>query len=594
MVSLLMIFVVLLLAQELLSLSLKERVGSLVLKRSEPAGMDSLQGGEEEDVTGERHRADLCAICLEEFEQHNPSPISITDCIHAFHRDCLSHWVKLKGTCPVCRESPLPFVFSLTSDEMNDLLLTFTKEGNFPVVSELLSYETNVNVRDSHQMTPLLYAAALGFEEILQHLIDSDANIESYNLRRESALDLALRYGHLGCADKLIEAGILVDKEEELLYAAENGLLPELDLWIRHGARLDAKDEKENSALHLAFLNNCFECLKVLVESHAPLDIKDRRGRTPLMVAARRNDVEVLIFLLKKTPSVSETDNEGFTALHLAVKAKSFGCVVPLVKAGVPLNALNNAHETALLMASRRGLLEIVDYLLNRKDVDVNSPDINENSPLHYIARIDDLNLIQKLIEKGATIDTVSSSGLTPLMVAAKFGQVQVVKYLIQQSAIVTFKNSRGESALLLNIVYSPQYDICQCLIAAGAESFDSDDSGYTTLMAAIEGGNREIAELILDQPGLEPAFIDVWSDLKDCALVLACRHIPDVEFIKKMLDKGAFIDARGRNGNTPLTTAVLSGAEEVEKLLIERGADVNLKNDDGKTASDLHKELSR
>lgn len=65
--------------------------------------------GESRRVPGPNHMT--CPICLAEY---NPKEIvkSIPECQHCFHTECIDEWLKINGTCPVCRNNPSPAHFS--------------------------------------------------------------------------------------------------------------------------------------------------------------------------------------------------------------------------------------------------------------------------------------------------------------------------------------------------------------------------------------------------------------------------------------------------------------------------------------------------
>jgi ankyrin repeat protein len=64
------------------------------------------------------------------------------------------------------------------------------------------------------------------------------------------------------------------------------------------------------------------------------------------------------------------------------------------------------------------------------------------------------------------------------------------------------------------------------------------------------------------------------------------------VEFARMLLERGARIDARMTNGETPLHWAVRGKNIQVVRLLLEHGADVNARDNSGKTPSQLASEL--
>ncbi|KAL8258003.1 hypothetical protein R6Q59_030044, partial [Mikania micrantha] len=54
----------------------------------------------------EHEEADVCSICLDEFEKNN-AKMGRLDCGHQFHEGCIKHWLLSKNVCPMCRSTAL-------------------------------------------------------------------------------------------------------------------------------------------------------------------------------------------------------------------------------------------------------------------------------------------------------------------------------------------------------------------------------------------------------------------------------------------------------------------------------------------------------
>lgn len=90
---------------------------------------------------------------------------------------------------------------------INGQLIKGTALGDFKKAKDALEKGANVNARDNQGLTPLMYAAANGHEEILELLLEYNADIHARNKKGRTALWLANRYEHLGNGDILRSRG---------------------------------------------------------------------------------------------------------------------------------------------------------------------------------------------------------------------------------------------------------------------------------------------------------------------------------------------------------------------------------------------------
>jgi ankyrin repeat protein len=138
------------------------------------------------------------------------------------------------------------------------------------------------------------------------------------------------------------------------------------------------------------------------------------------------------------------------------------------------------------------------------------------------------------------------------LLTAAKQGDTNQVKDLLDRGADVNAKHKGGQTALMY-ATFKGHTDTIKILLDRGADVNAKHKGGQTALMYAVIKGHTDT--------------------------------------IKILLDKGADVNAKDMYGDTALMEATFKGHTDTIKILLDRGADVNAKDEDGYTASMYAKE---
>lgn len=240
------------------------------------------------------------------------------------------------------------------------------------------------------------------------------------------------------------------------------------------------------------------------------------------------------------------------------------------------INVRNKSGWTPLHVAIEKGFYEIAKMLIE-KGADVNAINNRGRAPIHYT---ENLKVLKMLIEKGANINEKDKeSGWTPLHFAVtRQNMEEIVEYLITNGADVNAKSFDGSTALHLRL-YAKR------LIAAGADVNAKDNHGNTPLHYAYIHHIKDAAEPLIN------AGADVNAKNKDNStpLHLACNSYSNDAYrlVQKSIEKqlNPFSLEHVVDG---FAHATLSWTFDVIRLLISKGADVEAKDKDGKTALDL------
>ncbi len=331
---------------------------------------------------------------------------------------------------------------------------------------------------------------------------------------------------------------------------------------------------------------------------------------TPLMQASAMGDLAELKALLKKKADPNAKNKKGDTALIIAAREGELEIVKALIKAKADVNAQNDHDETALEQASLAGDLAIVKALLKAK---ANPNAKNRFSPtaLSAASGQGELAIVKALLEAKADPNQQGEDGETALIAAAKAGAVEIVKRLIDAKADPDIQDERGETALLSACCSSPNDDeetlkIARLLIDAGADVNLKDRWGLTALRCAWEeedlsglllkaGADPKIedehgnsyeklwkaaAELPSDEEPNRSGDQSFWTSRDPMAeTLLRTAYEGDAEKTRFWLEKGAPVDARNADNQTPLYLAACKNHADVVAALIDAGADLNARD---------------
>jgi ankyrin repeat protein len=162
--------------------------------------------------------------------------------------------------------------------------------------------------------------------------------------------------------------------------------------------------------------------------------------------ATKFDDVRQVRSLIDQGMSPNQKDPKGMPILMLAIQEKSMKTVDYLINAkGIDLNQPNMTDETPLMFAALYGQLAEVKILVDQKQVPVNRPGW---TPLHYACTNGHVEIAAFLLDKGAAVDARSPNETTPLMMAIRAGNIQLARLLLDRGADIRLRNQQGYSAI--------------------------------------------------------------------------------------------------------------------------------------------------
>ena len=343
--------------------------------------------------------------------------------------------------------------------------------------------------------------------------------------------------------------------------AAKRGDRAAVRTSLARKADVNAAHVDGSTALHWAVERDDAEMADMLIRGGARITARTREGVTPLQLAATNGSAAMIDRLLKAGAKPNEPLTQARdTALMMAARTGATGAIRLLVEAGADVNAKETwGGTTALMWAVSEGHLEAARLLIAAgADVSARSNFVAAANGRGFEGRTPLTNA------SDAKPTEFASGWLTPLMLAAREGHIELSRLLVGAGADVNAAAGDGKTALALAI-FNGNYEVASFLVDSKADVNAADAQRFTPLFYAVDRRNMETAPNFPWMVTLDP-----------------------LPLIRKMLDAGANPNAlvnntpraRMREGSprivfaTALMRAAFAGDLELVKLLLDRGAD--------------------
>ena len=482
---------------------------------------------------------DSCGVCL-----GNDRPCDFeTRCSHLFHYTCLNRWLANNPACPTCRKI-------VSKNQELERIIQNWKAGSEDIGD--IDYKVDLLIY-------LIESKNDWYKGVLEDALKSGWNINSFVRNDLSVLMIACSSGNTDAVTSLL------------------GL----------GADFNARNSKNQSALHFAITNGDLELLRKAFEA-TEVDIEGPQGYlTPLILAICTGKLDIARFLvIERGADVNAVDLKDHTALFAAWDINDLNLFNWLIdEAGADVQVINSKNQTILHVLSSKEC-EYIEYI--RKIIAsggekiVETTDVHQFTALHYAAHAGRLEIVKELLKAGASVDALTDELCTPLHFASYKGQMAVVELLIEAGSNINALDVTNQNAFLLAALQG-HLPLAKYLQANGADIHVRDKNKFNALLAAANRGHRSIVEYLIDN--------DLGFDVNDTgdagftALHFASFH-GRYRVAVKLIKSGAKLDlVEDRHGTTPLLLALSNRHIETANALISSEADCRAASTNGTTA---------
>lgn len=499
--------------------------------------------------------------------------------------------------------------------------------GDLAALTTLLNQGADVNEAQIDGTTALHWAVYYDDVDVARQLIEAGAEVEAGTRDGITPLHLAAQYGGTGMIELLLDSGADAaatgpNGETMVMLAARRGDADSIRVLTAAGADVNARESlRGTTALMWAAEQRHPEAVRALLDAGA--DVAATSGGAGLprvylaqpvnvrnveLAQARRRAValgeEVSEAPGRSGQSTPEAEAEAAALLGEAPAAAERPARNENAAAANPNNpATTDAPVAGLVGAGGGGLTALI-----------------------FAARENDIATARLLVDAGADVNQVTNYGWSPLLTAVNNRNYQLARFLIEAGADVNIANGGGMTPLYLatdnrNIeggdypVPLPDMDhleLIRLLLERGADvnaqvSSNTEnrtiftmqwffEPGATAFVRAAQSGDTTLMRLLLDY-GADPM---IPTDFNDTALTAAAgigwvdgvtfewSSEETTEAVRMLLELGLDPNARNNDGRTPLMGAAHKGRNDIVRLLVDNGAQLDARDYGSRDTEDL------
>ncbi|TMS03427.1 Tankyrase-2 [Larimichthys crocea] len=514
------------------------------------------------------------------------------------------------------------------------------RNGDVSRVKRLVD-SVNVNAKDmaGRKSTPLHFAAGFGRKDVVEHLLQTGANVHARDDGGLIPLHNACSFGHAEVVSLLLCQGADPNARDNWNYtplheAAIKGKIDVCIVLLQHGADPNIRNTDGKSALDLAdpsakaVLTGEYKKDELLEAARFEFDVL--QSSTPLHLAAGYNRVRIVQLLLQHGADVHAKDKGGLVPLHNACSYGHFEVTELLLKHGACVNAMDLWQFTPLHEAASKNRVEVCSLLLShgadptllnchsKSAVDMApTPELKERLTYEFkghsllqAAREADMAKVKKTLALEIISFKHPQTNETALHCAVASPhpkRKQVTELLLRKGANINEKNKDFMTPLHV-AAERAHNDILEVLQKHGAKVNAVDTLGQTALHRAALAGHIQTCKLLLSY-GADPSIVSLQGFTaaqmgNEAVQQILNENVPtrnsDVDYrfleaakagdldtvqpvitewlsLNTCLHHGADVHAKDKGGLVPLHNACSYGHYEVAELLVRHGASVNV-----------------
>lgn len=362
-------------------------------------------------------------------------------------------------------------------------------------------------------------------------------------------------YHNRGCAlHHFLHTGVSPDDTEGsgiplLSIAAACGHFEIVKILLEAGADINAASkDKGETTLHVAIKGDRHDIIDLLLEHGADLEARTTHtGAAPLHYASNRpGSIALVTKLLKSGAQYDVQDSQCQTAAAIALQANNLHAAVAIINMA--------CGKPRLLKREKEMLLHYVERARYRSQItndllaEVFAATCDPDSTVLIEAiKKNDPRLVEMFLEKGADPRRSTAKGLLPIFVAIKFADLHIIKMLVQHGADVAVRGPGNFGTL-------------QILFKA---SLERDENSIVSIVDYLLAKGADCLALYPDGKTLLHRTVN--------------GNMDRAKVVKLLLKRGIEVDVQDNQGNTALHLAAHNGLRDAARAMLDAHADTTI-----------------
>lgn len=450
--------------------------------------------------------------------------------------------------------------------------------NEYKLIEAIIQEGANVNIEVNE--TPLLkltgsYKTESSIKKVTQLLLENGASFESEsNFGGNVAYKLYVGYGSNQYAKQAVEE-FLENHLNKILKKNKVKSVEELS----ESAQKEFAETQSYGKLMCWIGMNRTDVAKVLIHHGIPVNPQEPNlMATPLTLAIDRKNVELVELLLKNGanpnyplkynsyPIFSLVSTEHYEPSHLKM-------LDLMIKYGVNVNQ-TTPYSNVIYSAFHKPQLPIIQKLLE------NGVDFDSIKETVLLRCLDNWEVFQYAVSKGANINVCDENGNTLLMLAIQKNKPEIFDFLIDKVDVAA-KNLKGEDALFI-AVQVENIEVVKKLLEKGLDPHSQNTEGNSAYKLAKF--RPHLKPVLGIQAEDDEVLSNVWEN-KPISPFIKAVYNRDIIAVEEHIKNGGDINETNYRGDSALIIAILTNQEDIAEILILKGIDLSLTNDLGYSA---------